>query len=115
MEPQHLAPHARTASNHHGARELHAPNDVAWARCVTYTQLLAPKIMGVALRKILRLFYWLFAIAVLAVATTAWWFVYRPLPQIDGSVRVGGLQKEVTVERDGWGVPHIRAASVTEL
>jgi penicillin G amidase len=71
--------------------------------------------MGVALRKILRLFYWLFAIAVLAVAATVWWFVYRPLPQIDGSVRVGGLQKEVTVERDGWGVPHIRAASVTDM
>ena len=71
--------------------------------------------MGVALRKILRLFYWLFAIAVLAVAATAWWFVYRPLPQIDGSVRVGGLQKEVTVERDGWGVPHIRAASPTDM
>jgi penicillin amidase len=45
----------------------------------------------------------------------AWWFIYRPLPQIDGSVSPPGLQQEVTVERDGWGVPHIRAATVEDL
>jgi len=44
----------------------------------------------------------------------AWWFIYRPLPQLDGSIIVFGLQKEVTVDRDGWGVPHIRAASVED-
>ena len=27
---------------------------------------------------------------------------------------VPGLQKEVTVERDNWGVPHIRAASLVD-
>lgn len=71
--------------------------------------------MGVALRTVLRWIYWVFALMVLAVAGTAWWFVYRPLPQLDGSVRVGGLQKDVTVERDGWGVPHIRASSVADM
>ncbi len=44
-----------------------------------------------------------------------WWFVYRPLPQLDGTATLPGLQKEVTVERDRWGVPHIRASSVQDL
>jgi penicillin amidase len=45
----------------------------------------------------------------------AWWFVYRPLPQIDGTASLLGLQHDVTVERDQWGVPHIRAASLEDL
>jgi len=44
----------------------------------------------------------------------AWWFVYRPLPQLDGSISLPGLQLAVTVDRDGWGVPYIRAASVED-
>ncbi|HET8926028.1 MAG TPA: penicillin acylase family protein [Candidatus Acidoferrum sp.] len=67
------------------------------------------------LRTVLRVFYWIFAIIVIAVAAVTWWFVYRPLPQIDGTVSLPGLQHDVTVERDGWGVPHIRAASVEDL
>jgi penicillin amidase len=44
----------------------------------------------------------------------SWWFIYRPLPQLDGSASLPGLQKEVTVERDNWGVPHIRASSLVD-
>ena len=44
-----------------------------------------------------------------------WWLVYQPLPQLDGSAALPGLQKEVTVERDRWGAPHIRADSVEDL
>jgi len=33
---------------------------------------------------------------------------YRPLPQLDGSALLPGLQKEATVVRDRWGLPHIR-------
>ena len=64
---------------------------------------------------IVRIFYWVFAFVVLAVGVAAWWFVYRPLPQIDGTASLPGLQNEVTVERDQWGVPHIRAASLDDL
>jgi penicillin amidase len=64
---------------------------------------------------ILRLFYWIFAIFVIATASLAWWFIYRPLPQIDGTASLPGLVHEVSVERDLWGVPHIRAASVEDL
>jgi len=67
------------------------------------------------LRTILRVFYWVFAILVIAGSSVAWWFIYRPLPQIDGSVSLSGLHQEVTVERDSWGVPQIRAATVEDL
>jgi penicillin amidase len=58
---------------------------------------------------------WVVAILVVAVGALAWWFVYRPLPQIDGTAPLPGLQHEVTVERDQWGVPHIRASSLEDL
>jgi penicillin amidase len=61
------------------------------------------------------LLLWIAGIVVVIVATAIWWFVYRPLPQLDGFVVVPGLQSQVTVERDNWGVPHIRAASVEDL
>jgi len=67
------------------------------------------------LRTLLRVFYWTFAILVIATGTLAWWFIYRPLPQIDGNTSLPGLQHDVTVERDRWGVPHIRASSVEDL
>lgn len=67
------------------------------------------------MRAILRIFYWVFAIVVIATGAVAWWFVYRPLPQIDGSASLPGLHQEVTVERDQWGVSHIRAASLEDL
>jgi len=41
--------------------------------------------------------------------------VYRPLPQLDGGISLPGLQQQVTVDRDRWGVPHIRASSVEDL
>ncbi len=67
------------------------------------------------MRTVLRLLLWIGGIVVVIVATAIWWFVYRPLPQLDGSVSVPSLQREVSVERDNWGVPHIRAASVEDL
>jgi penicillin amidase len=67
------------------------------------------------LRIVLRALLWVFAIFVVAGGTVIWWFVYRPLPQLDGTVQVAGLQKEVLLERDRWGVPHIRAGSVEDL
>jgi len=66
------------------------------------------------LRVILRLFYWAFALIVIAAAAAVWWFVFRPLPQIDGAASLPGLQKEVSVDRDTWGVPHIRATSLND-
>jgi penicillin G amidase len=71
--------------------------------------------MGANLRTAFRIFYWIFAILVMAAGALAWWFVYRPLPQIDGSTSLSGLRQDVVVDRDLWGVPHIRAASLEDL
>jgi len=69
----------------------------------------------VPLRTLARVFSWILGFLVIFASAAAWWFVYRPLPTLDGSISVGDLQHEVTVDRDGWGVPHIRAASVEDL
>ena len=65
--------------------------------------------------KALRIIGWLLTIVLLIAGFGAWWFVYRPLPQVDGTLALPGLKSEVTVERDIWGVPHIRAASLNDL
>ena len=66
-------------------------------------------------RALLRLLLWIAAVIVIIFAMGIWWFVYRPLPKLDGTMRLPGLQGEVTVERDSWGVPHIRANSLEDL
>ena len=67
------------------------------------------------MRKILRWMIWSVAILLLIAGGVIWWFVYRPLPQLDGSAKLPGLQQEVTVQRDTLGVPHIRAASLPDM
>ncbi len=64
---------------------------------------------------LLRVFYWAFTVFVIAFGALAWWFIYRPMPQLDGSLTISGLQHEVFVDRDQWGVPHIRASSLEDL
>ena len=66
------------------------------------------------MRTIRRLLILLFTILLLVVAGFSWYFIYRPLPQLDGSLSLPGLHQQVTVERDTWGVPHIRAASLED-
>jgi len=66
------------------------------------------------LRTILRIILWTLAVLLIVFGGLAWWFTYRPLPQIDGSISLPGLQKEVSVDRDNWGVPHIRASSLED-
>jgi penicillin amidase len=69
----------------------------------------------VGLRTILRVLLWVFGIVLILAGAFIWWLVYQPLPQLDGSASLPGLQKEVIVERDCWGVPHIHADSVADL
>src|SRR5712691_2955450 len=65
-------------------------------------------------RSILRIFFWIVALVVIAAGSSTWWYIYRPLPELDGMASLPGLQREVVVERDRWGIPHIRAASVED-
>jgi penicillin amidase len=46
---------------------------------------------------------------------TGWWMVRRSLPQLEGTASLPGLQAEVTVERDQFGVPTITASSIEDL
>jgi penicillin G amidase len=69
----------------------------------------------VPLRTFGRVFSWILGFLVIFAGAAAWWFVYRPLPRLDGSISIADLQHEVTVDRDVWGVPHIRAASVADV
>jgi len=41
--------------------------------------------------------------------------LHRALPQLDGTIALPGLHAAVEVERDSWGVPHIRAQSLDDL
>ncbi|HEX2665476.1 MAG TPA: penicillin acylase family protein [Candidatus Acidoferrum sp.] len=67
------------------------------------------------MRTFARVFSWILGFLVIFAGAAAWWFVYRPLPRLDGGISIADLEHPVTVDRDGWGVPHIRAASVEDL
>src|SRR6478752_3382224 len=55
--------------------------------------------------------------AIGAAALGAAWhrLARRPLPKTKGSIEVDGIGAPVTVRRDRWGVPHVRAASHADL
>ena len=69
-------------------------------------------------RVFLRSFLVLSILVVLLVAGTFAWFyhiAHISLPQLDGALKVPGLQASVDVVRDGHGVPHITASSLDDL
>jgi penicillin G amidase len=67
------------------------------------------------LRSVRRALLSVFLILLIAASAGIWWFVYRPLPQVDGIIVVNGLHRDVTVDRDRWGIPHIRADSTEDM
>lgn len=67
------------------------------------------------MRSVRRALLSIFLILLIATGTAVWWFVYRPLPQVDGTIVVNGLHSDVSVERDRWGIPHIRAGSTEDM
>jgi len=67
------------------------------------------------LRLLLRITGWTLTFLLLVVGGIVWWFFLRPLPQIDGVATLAGLQNQVTVERDIWGIPHVRATALADM
>jgi penicillin amidase len=66
----------------------------------------------------LRILYYAVCLLLLALIAGVWglyWFARRPLPQLDGSVRVPGVSSKVRVVRDEHGVPTIEAATLEDL
>jgi penicillin amidase len=67
------------------------------------------------LRRVLRYFLLAILIVLMLAGGGAWWIVHRALPQVDGTATLAGLQREVTVDRDTWGIPYIQAGSLDDL
>src|SRR5215204_2068326 len=51
-----------------------------------------------------------------ATAAGIWWQLFRrPLPKTEGEIRLAGLEGEVEIARDRWGMPRVRAATQHDL
>ena len=50
-----------------------------------------------------------------AASAGAYYLLQRPVPRGRGRVRLRGLEAEVEVLRDRWGVPHIYASNLRDL
>lgn len=70
--------------------------------------------MGKGRKWLVRIGFLLAAALLVAAAALAYW-VRRPWPQVDGTIMVPGLQAEVQILRDEWGVPHIYAENEHDL
>ncbi|MCP4660357.1 MAG: penicillin acylase family protein [bacterium] len=67
------------------------------------------------LRKILKVAAILLTVLIVVLAVLGFWFVRRPWPEVSGTLVAEGLQAEIEVIRDRWGVPHIYAANEHDL
>lgn len=68
-----------------------------------------------AMRRFLRRSLWVVGGLGLGVALALWVNVRTRLPQRDGASPLPGLQAEVSVRYDRWGVPHLRATHEADL
>ncbi|HYN88777.1 MAG TPA: penicillin acylase family protein [Ardenticatenaceae bacterium] len=51
-----------------------------------------------------------------AVAAAGYgWLIRRPLPQVNGTVQLAGLEGRVEIVRDRWGIPHVFAEHEDDL
>ncbi len=69
-------------------------------------------------RRLLRALGWTLAVLLvlaLGIGAFGWYTVQRSFPQTTGSVEVPGLERSVTVQRDGSGIPTITADSTHDL
>jgi penicillin amidase len=57
----------------------------------------------------------LLTVAASVAAAGYYWLLRRPLARTKGTLRLPGLQDEVEVLRDRWGVPHIYASNLHDL
>lgn len=54
-------------------------------------------------------------VVLLIAGLAAWWHIGRSRPQLTGEVTVAGLSADVTIDRDVFGVPTVRAGSREDL
>lgn len=65
--------------------------------------------------KVLKITGIVLAAVILLAAAAGVWFVRHPWPKTDGKLAVKGLQAQVTVDRDKWGIPQIYADNQHDL
>ena len=75
----------------------------------------APSRGGRLLRRAALASFLMALAAIAGIAGWCWHVARAALPQVDGTIRVGGLKMPVAVLRDAQGVPHITAASSDDL
>ena len=69
-------------------------------------------------RKWKKRLLWIIGIVILIVIiifTSAYFYLSRSLPKIEGNITLSVLQESVTVTRDEMGVPHIQAKNEHDL
>src|SRR6476659_5732216 len=67
---------------------------------------------------ILKIVLWILLLVLIAGTLAFFWFystARAALPQMDGAIRLAGLQAPVSVVRDVHGVPHLTAANLEDL
>ncbi|MBS1828447.1 MAG: penicillin acylase family protein [Acidobacteria bacterium] len=65
------------------------------------------------MNRILRIVNWGVALALVGVAALVYWYAYRPLAALSGTVSLG-VAKAAKIVRDAEGLPHIEAASAED-
>lgn len=65
------------------------------------------------MNRILRIINWGVALALVGVATLVYWYAYRPLASLSGTVSLG-VAKPAKIVRDAQGLPHIEAGSAED-
>jgi penicillin amidase len=65
------------------------------------------------MHRLIRIINVLIALLVLAVLGVAYWYFWRPLPQVSGTL-MAPVSAEITVARDRLGVPHIHASNLDD-
>ncbi len=55
------------------------------------------------------------ALALVAGVLTSWWTVQRSMPQTEGTIRLAGIDGDVTVRRDANGIPQVYADTSNDL
>jgi penicillin amidase len=63
---------------------------------------------------LLRIVNALIALLVLAVLGAAYWYLWRPLPTVSGSM-TAPVSAEITIARDSLDVPHIQASNLGDV
>jgi len=67
------------------------------------------------MRTLVRFFVFLFIIVIGIAALAFYWTFYKPLPDYSATIKIEGLQNEVDIHWDPYGVPHIYADNETDL